>query len=76
MILLGAGRQSTELFLSHHPQKIIDKMEVSLDRFLIGKVADEPHKRFSSSICNTFTLRIASIPCRMEWFMKTGQPHK
>jgi len=58
MILLGAGRQSTELFLSHHPQKIIDNMEVSLGRFLIGQVADDgpitPEKVFKQHLQHVY----------------------
>ncbi|KAG2374418.1 hypothetical protein C9374_010702 [Naegleria lovaniensis] len=40
MILLAAGRQSTELFLSHHPTKTITNQAL-LDKYYIGEVEQE-----------------------------------
>jgi fatty acid desaturase/predicted heme/steroid binding protein len=40
MILLGAGRHATELFLSHHPSKVIESN--MLDKYYIGDVEEEP----------------------------------
>jgi fatty acid desaturase len=39
MILLGAGRHATELFLSHHPSKVIESN--ILDKYYIGDVEEE-----------------------------------
>jgi fatty acid desaturase/cytochrome b involved in lipid metabolism len=43
MILLGAGRHSTELFWSHHPSKVIESGMI--DKYYIGDVAEEEDEK-------------------------------
>ncbi|EFC47525.1 predicted protein [Naegleria gruberi] len=40
-LLLGAGRHSTELFLSNHPAKILNNSKALLEKYYIGEVEQE-----------------------------------
>jgi len=55
MILLGAGRHSTELYLSHHPSYVLESK--MLDKFYIGDVdgEDNVHDKTKSVHHNLFT---------------------